>query len=278
MTIHEIGDQWAKQAYGCFVDSVEISLPGDGESQLNWSGMGVESFLVGIGKSTVTNDANTVTVETGEGKRFPVGAQVMIVKDDGTTRSADTPDGTPRKVTAVTGDVVTLDGAVLADADGTTNPIYLVYYEAETPVGIDNPQTGLVGQFVSASMGGQCVRSATINITNGHELVNYCFGTDALSGSHYIPGGRLEVEASIEIKKKKKNVGIYNDIQAFEPQDIKFILGDSTTRHLSISLPRVECSVPTISVPESGSIPVTFEGKAYQTALDAADEIKVEYL
>lgn len=280
-TMFEVGDRWCKQARGLFVDSCEISLPGDGQSQLNWSGMGVESYLVGIGKSTVSNNGgNTVTLQAGEGKQFPAGALVMIVEADGSTRSADTVAGTARKVVSVSGDIVTLDGASLSDADGSVTPIYLAYYE---PVmvgteGIDNPQTGLVGTFTSASIPGMpCVRSATITITNGHEIVNYCWGTDAAYGAIFVPASRLEVDVSIELNLNKDTVAFYNAVQSFEAQDLNFKLGDTATRHLEIDLPKAIFQVPSISIPENGSIPVSFEGKAYQTSLDAANEITVKY-
>jgi len=280
-TMFEVGDKWCKMARGLFVDACEISLPGDGQSQLNWSGMGVESYLVGIGKSTISNDGGqTVTLQAGEGKQFPVGSFVMLVEADGTTRSADTPSGSARKVVSVTGDVVTLDGAALADADGSGTPIYLSYYE---PVmtgaeGIDNPQTGLVGTFTSASIPGMpCVRSATITVTNGHEIVNYCWGTDAAYGAIFVPASRLEVDVSIELNLNKDTVAFYNAVQQFEAQDLNFKLGDAAGRHLEIDIPKAIFQVPSISIPENGSIPVTFEGKAYQQALDAADEIVVKY-
>jgi hypothetical protein len=280
-SMFEVGDKWCKQARGLFVDACEISLPGDGQSQLNWSGMGVESYLVGIGKSTISNDGGqTVTLQAGEGKQFPVGSFVMLVEADGTTRSADTPSGSARKVVSVTGDVVTLDGAALADADGSGTPIYLSYYE---PVmtgaeGIDNPQTGLVGTFTSASIPGMpCVRSATITVTNGHEIVNYCWGTDAAYGAIFVPASRLEVDVSIELNLNKDTVAFYNAVQQFEAQDLNFKLGDAAGRHLEIDIPKAIFQVPSISIPENGSIPVTFEGKAYQQALDAADEIVVKY-
>ena len=276
-SLMEVGDMWAKQAYGCFVDQAEISLPGDGESQITFSGMGIESYLVGISASSTANAGNAATVKTGHGRRFPVGSLVMIIKNDGVTRSTDTPTGSPRKVVSVAGDVVTLDGAALTDADGTTNDVFLVYYEPTGAVGIDNPQTGLVGEFASMSMGGQCVRSATITIANGNEIQNFCYGTDAVSGSIFVPASRLQVTASVEINLNKHNVGLYNDIQAFLPQDLLFVLGLSTTRHLEIDLPKVIFQVPSIEVPDSGSIPVTFEGTAYQTSLGAADEITVSY-
>lgn len=280
-TLFEVGDKWAKQAYGCFVDACEIALPGDGQSRLSWSGMGVQSYLVGIGKSTINNNAaQTVTLQTGEGKRFPVGARVMIVEADGSTRSADTVAGSARTVTAVSGDVVTLSGAVLADADGSSTPVYLCYYE---PVltgseGIDNPQTGLQGTFTSTSIpGSPCVRSATIKVANGHEVVNYCWGTDAASGSIFVPASRLEVDVSIELNLSHDLVEFYNAVQEFEAQDLNFKLGDTALRYLELDLPKVIFQVPSIDVPETGSIPVTFEGKAYQSALDAADELVVSY-
>ena len=276
-SIIETGDMWAKQAYGCFVDQAEISLPGDGESQITFSGMGVESYFVGISASSTANIAHEVTVQTGHGKRFPVGSLVMIIKNDGVTRSSDTPTGSPRKVVSVAGDVVTLDGAALTDADGTADDVFLVYYEPTGAVGIDNPQTGLVGEFASMSMGGQCVRSATITIANGNELQNVCFGTDAVSGSIFVPASRLQVTASVEVNMNKQNVGLYNDVQAFVPQDMVFVLGDSSSRRLEVYLPKVIFNIPPVEVPDSGSVPVTFEGTAYQTALGEADEITVVY-
>jgi len=278
-SIFEIGDYWAKQARGCFVDTAEISLPGDGQSQHSWNGMGAESLLVGISRSVTVNDANVVTVAAGEGVRFPVGSKVMIVESDGLTLSADTPAGTARTVTAVNGDLVTLSGAVLADADGTTNPVYLSYYEPQAPVAINDPQTGLQGVFVSGSIpGNPCIRSATISINNGHEAVNYCWGTDALSGAYFVPANRLTVTVSIELNLNSKLIEFYNAVQAFEAQDLTFRLGDTAKRYMEIVLPKVIFQVPSISVPDTGSVPVTFEGTAYASAGGAGDAIEVSFI
>lgn len=278
-SIMEVGDKWAKQAMGLFVDSCEISLPGDGQSQLNWSGMGVEAYLVGIGKSTVDNNgANTITLQADEGKLFPVGSKVMLVLADGETRSGDTPANMARTVVSVAGDVVTLDGAVLADADGSAAAVYLSYYEPPTSVAIDNPLTGLVGTFTSTSIpGNPCIRSATITIANGHELVNYCWGHDAASNTIFVPASRLEVDVSIELSLNKHTAYLYNSITLFEAQDLLFKLGDAAGRHFEVNMPKVIFQVPSISVPENGSIPVSFEGKGYQQSLDQADEIVVTY-
>lgn len=278
-SIFEIGDQWAKQARGCFVDGAEISLPGDGQSQHTFSGMGAESYLVGIGKSVTANATNTVTLDTGEGKRFPAGSKVMIVKSNGTTLSTDTPAGTARTVTAVTGDVVTLSGANLTDSDGTVNPVYLCYYEPQAPVAINDPQTGLVGTFVSGSIpGNPCIRSATISIQNAHEAVNYCWGVDALSGAYFVPASRMTATVSIELNLNHDLVEFYNAVQSFEAQDLIFRLGDTSKRYMEIEMAKVIFQVPAISVPDTGSIPVTFEGTAYASAAGAGDACVVRFI
>lgn len=281
-SLFNCGDVWSEQVRGAFVQQAEISLPGDGQSQITWSGNAKDRFLVGIGKSVVDNTANTVELQAGEARRFPVGALVMIVKSDGTTRSTDT--ATPRTVTAsdTTTDIVTLSGAVLTDADGSGvgAPIYLAYWEPSTiSGGIDEPQTGLVGSIaIDEYPSLACVRSATITIANNHELVNYCFGSDSLSGPLFIPGARMQTTVSLEMNLNAAMVEYLNKLSEFIGNSIDLVVGDNTKRHLKIEMPKVIFSIPAISVPESGSIPVTVEGTAYQTALDAADEITVSYL
>lgn len=278
-SIAEVGDKWAKFARGGWVNSCELTFPGDGQAQASWSGNAFDSVLTGIGKSIVDNNGgNTVTVASGEGKRFPVGSLVMIIENDGVTRSADTPTGSPRTVTSVTGDVVTVDGAALADADGSLSPVFLSYYEPETVTsGIDNPLVGLVGSFTADRLPlGYCLRSLTLSIDNQHEIVNYCYGNDGIEG--FVPGGRLQVGVSADLNMSADLVEFYNDVQAFLPNDWSLTLGESGQRRMQIDLPRIIFQIPGVSVPESGSIPVTFEGVAYQSTGTAADEITISFL
>jgi len=276
-SLFENGDKWAYQSRGCFVQGANMKFPGDGEATSEWTGMGVEALMVSIGKSVTANSGNTVTVATGEGYRFPVGALVMIIHADGTTRSSDTPDGTYRTVTSVAGDVVTLSGAVLTDADGTTNPVYLCYAEPATPTAINNPVTGLVGAADFAGLSIDCFRNIEINCQNNHEPVKYCFGSDALHGRLFVPGSRFTAELSATLNQNAPVVEFYNKLQAFQSQDFSLRLGSAAGRRLEISLPKVFMQPPSFSVPASGSIPITFKGNAYQTALDAADEITVDF-
>lgn len=277
-SIFEVGDVWAKQVPGAFVEGCNASLPGDGEAQMEWSGSAKTSLLVGIGQSNADNNAgNSLQLEAGDGQKFPVGALVMIVKNDGTTRSTDTPDGAPRRVTTVAGDVVTVDGAVLADADGSVDPVYLAYYEPETPTAINDPQTGLVGSIDIAGFGSidSCVRSLGLNMVNNHELQDFCYGEEGLGGALFTPGGRFTAELTLELNLNKELVAYLNNLKSFGGDDITVVLGDSASRHYEFLIPKAIFPIPEISVPDTGTIPVTFTGNCYQSALDAADEVTV---
>ena len=279
-SIHEIGDVQSKQSWGAFVESCNMTFPGDGRAQAEWAGQAKSAILVGIGKSIIDNDANTVTLAAGEGRRFPVGAKVMIVKASN-VKSADTPVGSARTVVSVAGDVVTLDGAILADADGSVTAVYLCYYEPEyvAPVAINDPQTGLVGSFaITGESYINCVRSIGINCTNNHEVHANCYGELGLGGPLWSNGGKLAVEVTAELNLSKDMVGYLNDLREFQGDELTLILGDDTGRHMKIVLPKVIFAVPEVSVPETGTVPVTVTGPANQSNLDVADEITILFL
>jgi hypothetical protein len=281
-SLFEISDKWARQLRGAFVQSGNMTFPGDGEAKVDWAGNGKDALYVGLGKSITDNDgANTVALEAGEGALFEnaIGGLVMLVEANGTTRSADTPDGSPRTIVSVLGDVVTVSGAVLADADGSglAAPIYLCYYEPATPVGIDNPVTGLVGSFAVTGFSAICARTVSVNVKNDHELVNNCYGKDSLSGAFYVPGSRLTAEVSFESNMNENIMKLFKSVEQFTGQDLLIILGEAAGRRLEVTLPKVIFSIPSYAIPDTGAVPVTFSGVAYQTAFDAADEISVHF-
>jgi len=278
-SLYETGDLWSRQGRGCFCNNGALNLPGDAQANFEVSGQGKDAFLIGIGKSTADNNTgNTITLETDEGDRFEEGGLVMLIEADGTTRSADTPDGSPRTITDVTGDVVTVNGAVLADADFSGADGFLTYYEPAAPAGIDNPIVGLRGSVTVVGLTSQCVRSLNMTIENNHEVVDYCFGEDSLAQPFFVPGDRLSVSVNLELNLNHDIVEYFHGVAAFETQDITAVLGEVTGRHLEVLLPKVQFPVPEFTVPDSGSIPVPFnDGMALQTALDAADEITVSY-
>ncbi len=281
-SLFEVGDKWSRQARGCFIQSCTMNFPGNGEATMEWSGVGAEAYYVGIAKTLADNDAgNTITLETGEGDRIPVGAFIMLIEADGTTRSADTPNGSPRMVTAKSGDVITVSGAVLADADGSGPgaPIYVSYYEPATPTAINNPVTGLVGSMSLASTSIDCFRSATLAIANDHEVVDYCYGFDTISTPFFVPGSRITATLTVETNLNDEILMLLNRVLTeFEAQDFQLILGSATGRRFVVDVPKARFPTPAFTVPENGSIPISFEGIAYQTALDAADEVTASFL
>lgn len=278
-SLYEVSDKWSKQSRGCFVDGATLTFPGDGRAQQEFRGMGKDSVMIGIGKSTISNNGgNTFTVQTGEGKRFKANGLVMVIKSDGTTRSTDTPDGSPRTISSVVGDVVTLSGAALADADGSVTPVYLCYYQPATKSAISDPQTGLVGSFSLVGLASQCLRSGTITIENAHEPINYCYGHDSLDNKLFAAANRMTATLDIEMNLNDDTLELYNSIVDFNAQDVTIVLGSATGRRLEIAMPKVKFSIPSVSVPETGSVPVTYSGTCYQTALDAFDEIEVSFI
>jgi hypothetical protein len=279
-SLYECGDKFARQARGAFVQGCNMNFPGDGEATCEWSGNAKDAIYVGLGKSVTDNDGgNVITLVSGDGEQFKnaVGGLVMLIEANGTTRSADTPNGTPRKITAVSGDQITVDGAALADADGSgvNAPIYLAYYEPAAPTAINNPVTGLVGSFTVTGYASFCTRSVSVNFANDHELHDFCYGSDGLSGPLFTPGSRLNAEVTVEANLSKDLVKLFNQVQKFESKVLQVILGNAAGRHLDLDLPKVIFNVPAFALPETGSIPVSFTGMAFQTALDAEDEVSV---
>jgi hypothetical protein len=277
-SIYEVGDKWARQTPGAFVSGGNVQLPGDGEATVEWSGNGKVTYLAGIALTQTDNNAgNTLTLLAGEGARFTENAVIMLVESDGVTRSADTPAGAPRGIVSKAGDVLTVDGAALADADGSLADIYVVYYEPEAPTAINNPVTGLVGSVAIVGLATQCVRNLGINIQNNHELVDYCFGEDGLAGNGFVAGDRMTAELSLTMNMNHDVLGFFNGLLEFPTHDITAVLGDVAGRHVEFAIPQARFQVPGFSVPDTGSIPVEFSGTAYESALGAFDELTVTF-
>lgn len=280
-SLYEVGDRWARQARGCFLQDGTLDFPGDGEATIDFTGAGKDALFAGIAKCTSTvAGGNIFHGLTGDGAQFVVGAIVMVVKADGVTRSADKTYSTPgtgyRTITAINGDDITVDGAAFtSDSDGSSgSPSYLVYFEPPAPTAINNPVTGLVGSAVFVGLPNtQAIRKTSLKISNNHELVNYVYGKDSLAVPFFVPGNRMTCEVSVEMNLNRNVLAFFNQVQSFQAKDLTFILGDSSSRYFQAVLPSIRFPVPAFQVPDTGSVPITFTGNAYETALDAADEI-----
>jgi hypothetical protein len=80
----------------------------------------------------------------------------------------------------------------------------------------------------------------------------------------------------MELDLNKEIYRLFKRLGRFTTQDITIEHGNTTLRHIAALLPKVIFDVPTVSIPEEGSVPVTFTGRAEQTALAAADEIYLQ--
>lgn len=280
-TMLQNGDVQGLQFVGAFANTAEFSLPGDGYAQQTFSGNAKTMYRMGIGQTTTDNNSgNTITLQSGEGSRFEENGYIMIITDaaGGATRSADTPDGSPRKVTDITGDVLTVDGAVLADADGDTGgAFYVCYYEPTTPSAKDTPVTGLTGSVsFSSGLTKDCVRSINFSIDNQHEIQDYCYGKSGLSDVLYTAGGKFNCTASIEMNLDHELVGYLNDLKDIVDETLTVTLGDTANNYMEW-VSKLKFAIPEIPVPDSGSVVVNLESLCFQSATDAADEFTVKY-
>jgi len=282
-TILENGDVWGKQSVGSFVMTSAWDLPGDGNAKQEWTGNAKTTVYAGIAKLTTADHdgANTFIVESGQGKRFQVNARIMFIEADGSTRSADSPDGTPRVITSITGDSIVTDGAVFADLDASGAEIFAAFYEPETAVApINDEIVGLDGSLTIAGFTAlNCIKSLNLTFDNGHKLQDDCFGESGLGGSLFVAGGRMTIGVNMDINLNATLLGFINQIiDDVTGEDIAIVLGDTSTRHLAIDMDRVIFNVPEVTPPAEGDIPVSLASAAVvQSALEADDEITVEY-
>ncbi len=282
-SIFEIADIHSNQVFGAIPEAVNLNFPGDGQPMQEWSGFAKSALLVGIGKSTIDNTGgNTFELENGEGELFPVDAYVMIVGSDGVTRLDGTSNG-PRQVEDRQGDTIILSGEPLAASDGSTNAIYLVYWEPENTKAIDNIQTGIGnGEITIAGIDPRAgeldnsIRSLSINCTNNHERIDYVYGKKGLGDTVFNAAGRLTCELTMEINLNRRLLHYIIGRRKFEGTDINIKLGDLSGRHLSVEIPRFIANVPTIPIPDTGSIPVSFTGNLYQSLIPG-DEITIKF-
>lgn len=262
-------------ANGCYVKNFTLTLPGDGEATMKFTMKGRESKECSIAKlTTLVSASATIIVVAGEEENFEIGAKVMMCDDDGRTITAGV-DGT---VTVLSIDkvahTVTLNTAVTADASS-----YLVPWLPHVFGfgGIDNPVTGLQG---SVSFDGgvttiEEIRSAEISVDPKTEDLDNYYGTDTNRG--YVVGDRSEISVKVEMNLSASQFKKIQQTRGFEPFSMRFILGDASARHLLVECPRVQFKIPGVEIPDTGTVPVTFEGFALQQTPGALDAVTLTY-
>lgn len=261
---------------GCYTKSLEISLPGDGEAmfKFTYKGRDEKACTVAQASAAVVSSAAFIT-NAGESRNFEVGALVMVIDDDGRTVIAGG-DGT-LSVSSLThgANTVTLSTTISTDDDS-----YLVPYDPSVLGGLGGTNSPLIGLTGSISFDNgattiDAIRSCTIKIDDQKEDLDKYYGSDSNLG--YVISNVAKIEVTVEINMTAQQ---YNKILRIKDDarfDFKGVLGSASGRRLEIRMPSVQFGTPAVDIPESGSVPVTFEGFALQTAPGALDAITLSY-
>ncbi len=265
----EEGTHFSRLAVGCVADSITFSLPGDGKAMVKVEGFGQDVYLAGETlAAAIGTTTNAVTVTTGQGQRIEVGSYIDIIdKDDG-----DTAKASARKVTAVTGDVVTFDGAAVSFVVGD---IVIGHAPDYTATSSENALLGLKGSFTTAELGSvTCdLLSAEISIKNNYTQRKNAYGKSTICG--YVADKRREVAVTLDILLTKENFEFYSKYKTFVADDLTIVLqpqdipapavADDAGRTFTWHMGRVEFDIPKLESPSDGFIKLSLSGVALAT-------------
>jgi hypothetical protein len=266
----EEGTHFSRLASGVVMDSVTFSLPGDGKAMMKFEGFGQDVKVAG--QALLANDvtaSNDLPVETGMGGRYELGAYVDVIDGtDGSTRKAAS-----RKITAIVGDTLTVDGAAITATTGDYVIGAAPDFVADSG---EHALIGLQGTFQTTLLGTvDCeLISAEISLKNNYTQKNFLYGTSKICG--YIPDKRRSVSVKLEVLLSQKNFDFYMNNKKFladnltitlAPSDIPSPMDSATGRTVSFKFPKVEFNVPNLEQPSDGYVKLTLEGTAM--AVDA---------
>lgn len=262
-------------ANGCYVKNFTLTLPGDGEASMKFTMKGRESKECSIGKvEGVVTSSTSVILEAGEAGNFEPECRVMVIDSDGRTTLYGV-DGTLR-VTAVdlTTNTLTLSSAISC-VDGAFIAPWLPHVFGFG--GIDNPVTGLQGSvsFDGGSTTIEEIRSVEISVDPKTEDLDNYYGTDTNRG--YVVGDRSDISVKVEMNLSASQFKKIQQARRFESFSMKVILGPASGRRLEVYCPRVMYKIPGVELPDTGSVPVTFEGFALQQTLGSLDAIELSF-
>lgn len=270
----EEGTHMSRLAYGCVIDTLTFTLPGDGKAMMKAEGFGQDVKVAGQTLIAATATAtNVLTLTTGEGARFEVGAYVDVIDaTDGSTRIA-----AARQISAADTSSITVGGAAITAAIGSIVIGAAPDFSADSSA---DALLGLQGTFTTALMGTvDCqLMSAEISIKNNYTQKDFLYGTSEICG--FIADKRRDVSIKLEVLLTKDNFEFYMNNKQFladnlsitlAPQDIPAPINSATGRTWTFSFPRVEFNVPAIEMPADGYMKLTLDGVAMAVDTNTLD-------
>jgi hypothetical protein len=261
---------------GGYAKKLTISLPGSGEAKMMFGLKARDGKYASIAQvnGAVSGSANVV-VNTGESKRFEVGARVMLVDDDGRTVVAGQ-DGSITVSSRTDGShTVALSGSVSVDDNGYLVPWLPHVFDQS---GTDNPITGLQGSvsFDGGSTTVEEIRSVEITFDHNVTDLDQHYGSDSNTG--FVVADRAKIDVKVELMVSASQAQKIVQTKEFETFDMKVVLGPAAGLRTEYRLPKVIYSVPAVPIPDSGPVIMTLEGEALQSAAGELDAFTVKYL
>jgi hypothetical protein len=277
MSALQCNNVFNKKLNGVYSKNFTLSLPGDGEASMKFTVKGRDSKESSISQASAPGTASTSWIpQTGEAGNHEPECVVMMVSDDGRTIIAGA-DGS-LTVTAYDKDTNT---NTLSSAQTWPDEAFLVPWAPNVFAcggAIDNPVTGLEGS-VSFDNGAELIeeiRSAEISVDPKVEDLDGYYGADGNRG--FVIGDRAEIMVKVEVNMSASQYKKVIQTKRFESFDMRLVLGSPTGRRLQIRCPKVIYKVAEVELPDSGTVPVTFEGMALQTTSCSLDAVTLSYL
>jgi hypothetical protein len=275
--ILEEATHYSRIAVGCIADKLSFTLPGDGKAQMSMEGFAQDAYIAGESNLVAATIAgNDISVTVGHGFRFELDSYVDVI--DGT--DGNTVIASARKVTAVVGDLVTLDGAPFSASIGD----FAIGHAPGTyaPITSEYALLGLKGTFNVAGFAiGDCeLISAEIGLTNNYTKKDFLYGTDKICG--FIPDKRREVSVKLEVLLNKDTLSFYMRNKQFVAEELTITLEpqripgpaftSSVGRTWEFYLPKVEFNIPPIANEADAYVTLSLEGKALAPSANQLDE------
>lgn len=269
---------FAEYYKAAYVKDFTLTQPGDAPGNYKFVGFAQRASRAGIGQADGAVSASAEVILNAapykHTERFTPDACVMVVAADGRTITAGF-DGT-LKILSVDDALnkLTLTAPVDVEDDG-----FIVFWHpgAVQQTGRDNVYTDLQGSF--AFNDGEptvCVTNLTLTANNDHVDKTNCFGSDSNQG--FIPGNRMTMTLEVTLDLSNDFYGKLVRASEFNGFSPVLYIGDTTGRHLKISIAKWIPSLPPIELPENGTTPVTLTGNLYQSTPGSKDPIVIEYL
>jgi hypothetical protein len=262
LTIYKIlSAMHAEMMTGCVVDEMKIVAPGGGRPTITFSGGGSDFIETGYALTVggLSGAEVSVTVSTGQGIRFQSGSYIQV----GTS--------TALKVTAVTGDVLTLDAATPISGAQDEGSVVKPYYPTETTYG--TPAVGIAG---SVMLGIDTVPVTNFELTfkRNNETIRNEFGKAVASGA---VDNKKVCTGSFTCRCRRDLAAYYYARKSFTAEAITVCMGGwpgTPPNNIWFYMPKAELQFKgTLEEPEDKECSFTLEFQALESSQGAHDEL-----